>query len=754
MKHASNIGAAVNLRHRLITGLLAAALTAGAAHAQDAAQADASAQLEEITITATKREESLQSVPIAVSVVSGLTMEQANLNSLASIQSRIPTLNFRANASNKDTSLFIRGVGTISTSPGVEPTVSTVVDGVVFGRAGMASLDLMDVARLEVLRGPQGTLFGKNASAGVINIVSRPIAEETKGSVDLAWYEGSEKRLRAGVSGSLSDTVRGSVNLLYGEYPGNIRNTFLNEDVGGYDRKGVRGKLEIAPNDDVQIRLIADYAEAKDTGSRGPFIRAGAAVTAAIAPIVIGFENTDVATNIKERVEDTNYGLSAQVDWCVAGGELTSITAARKWKNTQFQDLDGTNLVYNEISQNADRGEVDSKQFSQELRFASPKGQFFDYVAGLFYYKSKTDEVYRRDVIRCNGTLPMLPNGLTPCVAPLLDNGVATYGTDLKSWSVFGEGTLNFSERLRGIIGLRYTDDDLSFYHSRTSTAGAVDIPGVRAARPLNTGNTTDNGISGRIGPQFDISDDLMAYLTYSRGYKGPAYSAFFNMRDFDNVAVAAEESDSFEIGLKSTLLDKRLRLNVAVFDTKFSGYQANLPDIVAGVTVTRLISAGDISTKGVELDFEAKVTSNFTLSGAAAKTKARVDQFICPPGNAGCLTLNGAPLPYAPDWKANLAANYDVDVGTRRLDFGVDWNYQDDTQYSLSISPNTVGPSYSVFNATIALSDEDAGWRVAVVGKNLGDESYMTNILDSGLQRGVPRDDSRYFGVTARFSF
>jgi iron complex outermembrane receptor protein len=469
---------------------------------------------------------------------------------------------------------------------------------------------------------------------------------------------------------------------------------------------------------------------------------------------VPSFENRRVATNVLERVDDTNYGLSAQVDWRIGGGELTSITAVRDWENTQFQDLDGINGFFAEIAENADRGQLENQTLSQELRFASETGKSFDYVAGLFYYKSETDEVYRRDVVRCSGTLPMLPNGLTPCAAPLRDYGVATYGTELESIAAFGEGTVNFTDRLRGIIGLRYTDDELSFYHSRVSTAGAVDIPGVRATRPVNTGTTNDSGLSGRIGPQFDITDDVMVYATYSRGYKGPAYSAFFNMQAFDNLAVAAEESDAYEIGLKSTLLDDRLRLNLALFDTQFTGYQGNIADVVGGVVVTRLINAGDVTTRGAEADFEARITPNFSISGALAYTDATVDQFRCPPGNAGCLSLNGAQLPYAPEWKANLVTNYGFDVGLGRLDFQLDWTYQDDTQYALSVSPNTIGPSYDVINAMISLSGEDSRWRVALIGKNLGDESYMTNILDNGFQRGTPRDDRRYFGINARFNF
>ena len=750
MNRADGSGITVSFSRRLIPALVAATLAAAAAQAQEA---PLSGQLEEIVVTATKREESLQTVPVAVSVLSGVQLEQTNLNAMETISTHIPSLNFRANASNKDTSLFIRGVGTISTSPGVEPSVSTVVDGVVFGRAGMATLDLMDIARLEVLRGPQGTLFGKNASSGVINIVSRPIAEETQGFVDLGWYDGDEKRLRAGTSGSMSDTVRGSLNLLYGEFPGVVRNVYLDKDVQGYDRQGVRGKLEIAPSDDLDIVLIADYMEASDTGSRGPFTRASAAIAASIAPVEVGPENDEVATNVLERVDDTNYGVSAQIDWTTGSLTLTSITAYRKWENTQYQDIDGTAVVYNQIAQLGDKGIVDYEQFSEELRLASPGGEFFDYVVGVFYYDSQSDEIYRRDRTQCNGTLPNLPNGLTPCAAVTEGYGQAEYGTDLKSWSVFGEGTVNFNEQFRGILGLRYTSDDLSYYHERFSTF-AADVGGIRATRPLTKGSNDEDGTSGRVGLQYDVTESVMVYGTYSLGYKGPAYNAFFNMRSIDDFAISKEESNSVELGLKSMLLDDRLRLNIALFDTTFEGYQANYPDVVEGVVVTRFINAGDVSTQGVEVDFEARITEDFSLSGAVAYTDAKVDKFLCPQG-ATCPDLDGAQLPFAPEWKANIGANYGMDVGDMRLDFGLDYTYQDDTQYDLSTSTNTIQPAWDIINASIALSGPDGRWRVAVLGKNLADESYATNLLPgANTQRGVPRDDSSYYGVTARWNF
>jgi iron complex outermembrane receptor protein len=742
-------------RHRLLPLAVIAALAATAASAQQAAPPKQDEEkLQTITVTATKRSEPLQSVPISISVLSGDQLEQANLNTLETVTSQTPSVTFRANASNKDTSLFIRGVGTISTSPGVEPTVSTVVDGVVFARPGQATLDLMDVERLEVLRGPQGTLFGRNASAGVINIVSKSIAKEREMFADLGLYQGREARFRTGISGEFSPGMRASASLLIGKYDGNINNVFLGEKVGGYDRAGGRLKFELNPNRNTRVTLIGDYSKADDTGSRGPFVRATGALATAILPQVPSAENRDVSTNVKERVDDKNWGLSAQVDYDIGRYTLTSITAYREWENIQFQDIDGAGVPYNQVAGLSDRGQLKSKQTSQELRIASPKGGFFDYVVGLFYFRNKTDEVYRRDVARCATTAPTLPNGLTPCATPLLDNGVADYGTLGKNLALFGEGTFNFTSNLRGILGLRRTQDDLSYYHRRVSTASVV-VPGVQLSRPYTTGSTSVDGTSGRVGVQFDINKDMMLYATYSRGYKGPAYNAFFNMTATADVALSPERSKGYEVGLKSQLLDNRLRLNLAAFDTKYSGYQANYPDLVAGTVVTRFINAGDVSTRGIELDAQMRVTRQLTLSAAFAHTDAQVDRFNCPAG-ATCPALEGNPLPSAPKRKGVVRGNHKSDLGSGlTLDIGADYTWQSAVQYDLSISPNTIQPAYGIFNASVALANSNRGWRVALLGKNLGDKSYASFLLPGGnTQRSVPRDDRRYFGVNVRYDF
>ena len=740
---------------KLLSVLVASAVLAAPAYAQQPAKTDVKKdddKLETIVVTASKRSESLQSVPIAVTVVNGDDLEKANLNNMSSIVQQLPTVNFRANASNKDNSLFIRGIGTIGTSPGLEPTVATVIDGVVFARPGMAMLDLMEIERLEVLRGPQGTLFGKNASAGVINIVSKAIPKATEGFVDLGYYDKSEARFRLGVAGPLvAGASGGSIAVFAGKYDGNVQNTLLNRVVNGYDRKGVRGKLEFTPSRDTTIRFIADYAKADDTGSKGPFVFLDTARTLAVRPIVPSAQNREVSANTLERVNDTNSGVSGQVDVNFAAGSFTSITAFRSWKNNQFQDLDGLSTPYVGIVGQADTGTLDSKQTSQEFRWASKKGDFIDYVAGFMYFKNKTDETYRRDVTSCatNGT--PLANGLIPCATIASDFGLAAYGTDLKSTAFFGESNWNFSKDFRGILGLRHTTDDLSYYHGRTSTRA---VSGVNPTRTPAAASTKVSGSSGRIGPQWDLSKEVSVYATYSRGYKGPAYNAFFNMMPLQELALSPEKSKGWELGLKSTLLENRLRLNIAVFNTKYNDYQANYPDVAGGTPVTRFINAGDVSIKGYELDIQAKLSRELTLSAAYADTKAVVDQFRCPPGAPNCTIPNGTMLPSAPRQKGVVRGAYRAPVAGYLIEVATDYTWQSETQYELSTSRNTLAPGYGTFNASFSVASVDSGWRVTLVGKNLGDKSYSSNLFNANTQRSVPRDDRRYYGVNVRYEF
>lgn len=724
---------------------VAVALACGAAPSWAAEPSETGATaLQAVTVTATRREQSLQDVPVAVSVVEGEQLERDNRNNVSSIVQQVPTLNYRSGASNKDTSLFIRGVGTITTSPGIEPTVATVIDGVVLGRPGQSTLDLLDLERIEVLRGPQGTLFGKNASAGVLNIISKDITEETHGYVDYSHFGGgNENRLRFGIGGRLTETLKGSLSTLLGRYDGNVKNEFNGDDVNGYDRKGARGKLVFEPNDELKVTLIGDYTQGKDSIPNGVLTRTSAAFGAAVGSSYTPSDhNRSINSDMNTRVDDRNQGLSAQADWSLGDYTLTSITAWRGWNNTQYQDGDRLAGIFPGAPRSHDKGQVDYNQYSQEVRLASPKGEFNEYVLGAFYMHGKSEETYQRAV--------------TP-VSLVTERGRADYQASNDSFALFGENTFNFTDDFRGILGLRWTHDDLEYKHQRVVTAAAAGIQPNYSSK----GSVDEDGFTGRAGFQYDINDSLTSYVTYSRGYKGPAYNVFFNMQARDTDPLKPETSNSWEAGLKSTAFNNRLTANLAVFHTEYDNYQANFYDVVAGTVVTRLINAGSVTTQGMELDAAFQVTRQFKLSGALAYTRARIDDFSCPANAAANCDVNGKPLPFSPDWKTYVRADYSIPLDNGLdIELSTDYAWQDQVQYSLDQNENTVQGAYGIWNASIALADYSDGWRVALLAKNLTDKSYSNGLAYSGYpnlnyaSRSVPRDDQRYFGVQVRKDF
>ncbi|NVZ71856.1 TonB-dependent receptor [Pseudomonas costantinii] len=734
-----------NVQHSRAHWLIVAGLTALPVPGAFAAD-EPEPTLKPVTVTATRREESLQKVPVAVSVLDGEQLERDNRNGVASIVQQVPSLNFRTGASNKDTSLFVRGVGTISTSPGVEPTVATVIDGVVYARPGQATLDLLDLERIEVLRGPQGTLFGKNASAGVLNITSKAPTAETHGYIDQSYYSGNESRTRFGIGGSLvPDVLKGSISTLFGSYDGNVDNKHNGQEVNGYNHKGIRGKLEFTPNDDVKLTLIADYMQSHDDGPNGVVSKSlTPAFANALSPVRASSDNRDINTDTRTYVEDTNKGLSAQLDWNLGDYTLTSITAWRGWDNTQYQDGDRLGTVTAAFPGTADKGQLAFNQYSQELRLASPKGEFLEYVGGLFYMHGRDEETYQRTLTSTSIT-----------TTTRTDRGIADYSTTSDSYAAFGETTLNFTSRFRGIAGLRYTHDDLKYDHRRVSTS-ATTVSGIQPAT-ASSGSVDEDGWSGRLGVQYDISDNITSYLTYSRGYKGPAYNVFFNMQPRDTHALKPETSNTWEAGIKATSWNNRLTTNLAVFHSDYDNYQANFFDTVAGQVVTRLINAGSVSTEGVELDYALQATQQLKFSGALAYTRARIDEFACPAGAAATCNVNGKPLPFSPDWKSYVRADYTIPLDNGLdIELGTDYSWQSEVQYDISQNVDTKQGAYGIWNASVALADYSNGWRVAFLAKNLADKSYSPLLASGGnyIYRAVPRDDERYFGVQLRKDF
>ncbi len=719
--------------------------------AQTAAQP---AQAEEIVVTARRRSEPLQEVPISVSVVSGDYAAQHNLNDLQDITTAVPSADFRTSSSNKDRTLFIRGIGTIATSPGVEPSVSTVVDGVVLARSGQSTLDLVGLDHVEVLQGPQGTLFGKNASAGVVNISTKEPSDTFQGFADASYYSGNEYRVDTSLSGPiLPGELDGLLTLVGAGYDGNVTNLFNGQKVNGYQHEGFRSKLLFTPNADLSITLAADYLHSEDTVPNGVWVASGAmtypsttvvpnpTLAAALAQEGIGpsADNRNVNNNTTSGTQDDNGGFAATVNYKLGDYNLTSVSAYRRWHNVQREEYDQLTGPPSSIPQAADLGILDFDQFSEEARLASPKGEFFDYVAGLYYMHAVDGENYNRTEYTAQGTNP---------------RGSAYYGTTGNDYAVFAEGDINFTKEFRGILGARFVHDDLDYHMQRNAPVTGLGI----GANFASAGSTLANDYTDRIGLQYDIADGVMTYFTYSHGYKGPAFNVFFNMSSVNTAPLKPETSDAYEIGLKANLYHHKLEANLSGFIDDFDNYQANFASIINGGLVTNLINAGTVSTKGVAADLTARPTDALTLNAGMAATIARVDHFACPPDAPVSCDIDGKPLPFAPDWKLNIRADYDIPLGNSYgLTVSSDYSWQSATQYQLSEVGDTIQPAYGIWNGGVTLANDADGWQVIGQVKNILDQHYLSYIVHGdvgGVVGWIPRDFSRYYGISFHKEF
>ena len=786
----------MKLQFRTSTALSAIVLAfsayAAPAVAQDAPDDDAA--LGEIVVTAQKREENLQSVPLAISVIGSEQLDRSGSLTLESAQYMVPSLNFRKAGTTLNQALFLRGVGTINFSIAAEPSVAAVLDGVVLSRAGEGFTDLFDVERIEVLRGPQGTLFGKNASAGVVSIVTKRPTDAFEGTVEGTVAEGGEYRGRATINLPMGENIRSRFTGFYGSYDGNIRNLTTGKDVNGYKHYGVRGVVEADLGDTVTLTLRGDWRKANDDCCAEIIgtVPTNAAAGILAATGIKGDGTRAVKQNLTTATKEKSWGVSLQADVELGEHVLTAITSYRGWDNTEIRDGDWVDQPYVGINQLHDDGPQTSKTFTQEIRLASPTGQFLEYVLGAYYSKADSDRTFSRSVISCTASTLAAVNGAVPCsTTPGVSTittpyGSADFGSTFKNFAVFGQATLNISDRLRLIGGLRWTQDKLNVFHIRRTTLAGPGIGGnfdagvynngALAPAPANgflagasngvpfTANTKNDNFSGKAALQFDLTDDIMAYASYTRGYKGPAYNVFFNMASIHTNVIEPETVNAYEGGLKNSFLDGALIVNLAGFYAKYNNYQANSPDIVNLVRTTRLINAGTISTKGFEMDFLARPSRNFSINGGLAYTKARVLNFLLPPGaNAADLVPSGTPLANAPDWKMSLGAQYDWETGGfANVELAANMAMQSDQLYELSPNPvvrrATTVDGYATVDASIALADPSDRWKLTLFVKNLFDKSYAASIISGG-QGGsyryiIPREADRYFGLTGKFNF
>ncbi|MBB3953624.1 TonB-dependent receptor [Novosphingobium sediminicola] len=770
-----------------------------------AQQAADSGTAGEIVVTAQKRSESLHSVPVAVSVLTGAALAATARPSIESATQLVPALNFQKSGTTLNQTIYLRGVGTATFSIAGEPSVSTVVDGVVYARSGEAFSDLVDIAQMEVLRGPQGTLFGKNASAGVITITSQMPKNEFSGSIEANYFEGNEWRVKGAINVPLGKDLAARFTGFASGYDGNIRNMATQSMVNGYDHVGGRAQFLYNPGTGVKIYVAADYHRNNDNCcadiiATGALTGAGAPTTSLAfnaLPTPMGAKTGFINQNLVTSTKEDGWGISGQADIDVGTHTLTSITAYREWNNTEIRDGDWLDRAYVGFNQLHDTGPQKSNTFSQELRLTSPAGNRLSYVLGAYYSRAFSERIFTRSDEVCTATATAPTGVLIPCGsananASTLPSATADFGSTFNNLAVFGQATFKLADHIRLVGGLRYTHDKLDVFHSRRttltgpgingnfdqgvfdaynaliaggSTASAAASAAVTSSNgvPFRTGTSKDN-LSGKAVIQADLSRDVMAYASYARGYKGPAYNIFFNLTATGTNVISPETSDAFEVGVKNTLFGGRLTLNLAGFYAKYHNFQANNPDLVAGVVVTRFTNAGDVSTQGVEADMSWRLGPDTTLGGGLAYTDAHVVNFYAAPGAASTAIIPaGTPLAYAPKWKGSLSLDHRVRTeGWADLVFGASGNFQSSQLSLFSADPvqrqfGTI-PAYGLVNIQAGLVSPSDKWRIVAQVRNLFDQAYAASIINGGpggsYRYQIPRDAMRYFGISARYNF
>ena len=829
-----------------LTSVAAAVLAPASVYAQSENQSEdeATTLLDEIIVTAQKREQSLQEVPVAVSVLGADSIESAFAsNNLESLTTLVPSVSFRKGSTNANSAITIRGIGTISFSDAAEPSVATVVDGVVLGRSGQAFGDLYDVERLEVLRGPQGTLFGKNASAGVVNIITkRPDTEQVSGYISASAFEDEEFQVKGRISGPITEQLAASLTVNFSDFDGFIRNEFNGQDVNGYDREGARAQFLWEPSETVSALLTLETSESEDNccadipalaANNGRF--ADSPVAPGGAGIVSNGSGRPVADiQLDTRVIDQDFetrtindfdSVSLNIDVEAFGGHtLTFISSYREWTNTEFREGDFTSTggsstlpVFGVPFLLHDVGTRANEQFSQEIRLQSPADSRVNYQIGAYYFDLQIDSDFTRDAsCQNNGgqnqaILDANP-GLT-CNANDIVSATNFAQVDFDNYAFFGNIDFDIANGLNLFAGARFTEDEVDFVNTRVNNdpfgrqgvgvrpdlpnsqfgfaTGGFAIPNVNVPTgeldaagnpilvnvPAFSGTTDESDFSVRVGLNADLaalfgSDGNYgnAYVLFSEGYKGPAFNVFFNQGTNDTVPIGPETSDHFEIGYKYS--QANWQLNVALYDTDISGFQANSFDNSTGVTITRLTNAGDVSTRGIEVDGIWAINEYITLTGSLAYNDAEIDGFNSPidpttgqpqfPGGV----FSGQDLLFSPDFNYTVGLNVNYPVSDT-VDFFLNTTFSgvDDQESFLpggnpdpAVNPFPIPaqgllPSYELWDLSLGLSFNDT-YRVTLIAKNLLDDSFVTTNSGDVFRFQIPREADRYFGVNFRADF
>lgn len=761
---------------------------ASGAAAQDDDRNDSAERnaLELVVVTAQKREQNLQDVPIAITVFSQEALDRSGIVDMQGISLRTPS--FYAGQKDAASSQFnIRGIGSADDGAAADNSVIVYVDEVPIGRAAGMDLDLFDLERVEVLRGPQGTLFGRNAVGGAISLVTKKPTEEFEAAFETTVGDYNRMDFRGRLSGQIAENLYGKISAssrnrdgildsTIDEVPNsaalfpNLSQPLLRDiDALDVDTSTIRGALRYVPNDALEINLSASISTLDQAGPQRVFIgdnqdfgRGGDA----LLPGLRGDFH-------KEFFEDPGFAqidtkaTAAHIDYLFSNGyQLTSISSYRK-VDSAVNDVISTEAQSRAIMATGvtnpvliapaanDFTEV-SETFTQELRVMSPDDQPLRFVAGVFYMH---ENVHRDETVNL-GLLQRLNDGNIVVLAPPGESGDNQF-VSIDSYAAFAEASYEIFTGLDLTLGGRFTRDEKDI--TRIGTAD-----GIVVAQPFFVENSaTFDEFTPKAMISYKPFDNFMAFASYSQGFK----SGGFQGRGTTALAVATpfgpEIADSYEFGIKTTLFGGRLLLNPVVFHTDFSDLQvvellrpAGSPQGTTSSLITQ--NAANAEIDGFELEYSFFPFDGFELSGTVSVLDAKFVEFFAPEGfesesGAALTDRVGNDLGGSPDFTTSHLMRYTwpTPVWSGNVSAQVEFIHNDKTAGGASNNPDTSRPEYDLFNLRLNYQREaNSNWNLSLWINNVGDEDYLVNnFAQDGGGRGLPAEP-RTYGATYRWTY
>ena len=742
--------------------------------------------VQDVVINARKRTENLQEIPAPITYVSGEQLQQDNIQNIRQFQQILPSFSWAA-SNPKQTNIGVRGIGNNGgNNDGIDPSVGVFVDGIYAGRLGEVTSNFNDLESVVLLRGPQGTLFGKNTIGGALLINSQAPSftrgaefETSLGTYDLNEFKGN-------VTGAVVDgTVAMRLAAYYTSPNGYLTNIYNGSTYAQQQGEGVRAQALITPNPDLTIRLIAEHDDADfnlpTPTTYGVLAGSGASAKckngvpsggnlqtrmacAGYTLLVASPYDHEIELNQRASAATDTTSLTGQVDWNVGYGTITSLTGYRDWHFHPYNDNDGTQL--DGIRQFGTTNSVQT--YSEELRWASPKGSRLESVVGLYFY----DQALAADQMQVLGSQYLIYSGKK---YPTGTSWASNYTVNDNSEAAFAHTIWHITDRWALTAGLRWTYE----YKAVDWTGHAINGTPVATVNAINGGNfvtsvnnkATDGSPGAELGTSYQLTDEALAYVLYShgsvaKGINAPALTNATALKAGGSQIIQPENADAIELGAKTEWFQNRLVVNGDIYDQYVANYQTTQAALAYNngvpTSTSFLANVGSVVSRGVELQITAKPAPGWLITAWGAYNNAAYGSFHdaqCPQesGVAGVCNLTGKQVPFTPLYSSDIRVQYERQIGEGVNAYVVaDWNWRSSQNDSLQLDPYANIKPYGIVNLRLGARLLNDRLDLSMFGNNLLNANYLlTNTYNSTTKTftalaGAPLQ----VGVTARLKF